>query len=175
MVKKFIKDESGATAIEYGLIAALVSVGIIAGLSVLSEDKIAPANSKIYIANQSEQTIQYVFGHKKNPKSPVRLTGHFNMAPGENKWVDVSAKSWVFFHSKEAPKILRVSVSNVPQINKEFDELNKNSNLSWVMCITQNKMDDVLISTACREEDASLADFYLANPGSEFYILQPKS
>ncbi|MET0408748.1 MAG: Flp family type IVb pilin [Hyphomicrobium sp.] len=28
----FAKDESGATAIEYGLIAAIVGVGIIAGL-----------------------------------------------------------------------------------------------------------------------------------------------
>ena len=28
---RFIEDESGATAIEYGLIAALISVGIIAG------------------------------------------------------------------------------------------------------------------------------------------------
>ena len=27
---RFLKDESGATAIEYGLIAALISVGIIA-------------------------------------------------------------------------------------------------------------------------------------------------
>ena len=32
---RFLQDESGATAIEYGLIAALVSVVIIAGLSVL--------------------------------------------------------------------------------------------------------------------------------------------
>jgi pilus assembly protein Flp/PilA len=31
----FLKDESGATAIEYGLIAALISVGIIAGASSL--------------------------------------------------------------------------------------------------------------------------------------------
>jgi pilus assembly protein Flp/PilA len=30
MVKKFFKDESGATAIEYGLIAAGISVAIIA-------------------------------------------------------------------------------------------------------------------------------------------------
>lgn len=30
MVKKFLKDESGATAIEYGLIAAGISVAIIA-------------------------------------------------------------------------------------------------------------------------------------------------
>jgi pilus assembly protein Flp/PilA len=29
-LKKLIKDESGATAIEYGLIAALISVAIIA-------------------------------------------------------------------------------------------------------------------------------------------------
>ena len=32
---RFAKDESGATAIEYGLIAALVSVAIIAMLSTL--------------------------------------------------------------------------------------------------------------------------------------------
>ncbi len=34
-LKSFIKDESGATAIEYGLIAALIAVGIIAAASAL--------------------------------------------------------------------------------------------------------------------------------------------
>lgn len=32
---RFIKDESGATAIEYGLIAALISVALIGGASLL--------------------------------------------------------------------------------------------------------------------------------------------
>ncbi len=32
---RFMKDESGATAIEYGLIAALISVAIIAGAGVV--------------------------------------------------------------------------------------------------------------------------------------------
>lgn len=32
---RFMKDESGATAIEYGLIAAIISVAIIAGLQVI--------------------------------------------------------------------------------------------------------------------------------------------
>ncbi len=32
---RFIQDESGATAIEYGLIAAIVGVGIITGLGSL--------------------------------------------------------------------------------------------------------------------------------------------
>lgn len=32
MFSRFVKDESGATAIEYGLIAAIVAVGIIAAL-----------------------------------------------------------------------------------------------------------------------------------------------
>lgn len=35
MFARFMKDESGATAIEYGLIAALVAVGIIAALNGL--------------------------------------------------------------------------------------------------------------------------------------------
>lgn len=35
MINHLIQDESGATAIEYGLIAALVSVAIIAALTLL--------------------------------------------------------------------------------------------------------------------------------------------
>ena len=34
-ITRFAKDESGATAIEYGLIAALVAVAAIAGMSKL--------------------------------------------------------------------------------------------------------------------------------------------
>ncbi len=32
LFNRFVKDESGATAIEYGLIAAIIGVGIIAAL-----------------------------------------------------------------------------------------------------------------------------------------------
>lgn len=35
---KFLKDEEGATAIEYGLIAGLVSIAIIAGLTLISPE-----------------------------------------------------------------------------------------------------------------------------------------
>jgi pilus assembly protein Flp/PilA len=38
LVSRFMKDESGATAIEYGLIAALISVVIIGTLSVLGDN-----------------------------------------------------------------------------------------------------------------------------------------
>lgn len=34
-ITRFAKDESGATAIEYGLIAALIAVGIIFALTTL--------------------------------------------------------------------------------------------------------------------------------------------
>ena len=34
-VSRFVKDESGATAIEYGLIAALIAVGIIGAAQLL--------------------------------------------------------------------------------------------------------------------------------------------
>jgi pilus assembly protein Flp/PilA len=34
-IKTFIRDESGATAIEYGLIAALIGVAIIGGVRAL--------------------------------------------------------------------------------------------------------------------------------------------
>lgn len=35
---RFLKDESGATAIEYGLIAALISVALIAGASLVGNE-----------------------------------------------------------------------------------------------------------------------------------------
>jgi pilus assembly protein Flp/PilA len=35
MIKRFMKDESGATAIEYGLIASLIAVAIITILGTL--------------------------------------------------------------------------------------------------------------------------------------------
>ena len=38
LVQKFLKDESGATAIEYGLIAALISVAIIAAATTLGSN-----------------------------------------------------------------------------------------------------------------------------------------
>lgn len=34
---RFLKDESGATAIEYGLIAAILGVGIVASLGPLKD------------------------------------------------------------------------------------------------------------------------------------------
>jgi pilus assembly protein Flp/PilA len=37
IVTRFAKDESGATAIEYGLIAAIVGIGIIVGLGALRD------------------------------------------------------------------------------------------------------------------------------------------
>jgi pilus assembly protein Flp/PilA len=38
LVNRFIKDESGATAIEYGLIAALIAVGIIVAATAVGTD-----------------------------------------------------------------------------------------------------------------------------------------
>ena len=35
LIKNFVNDESGATAIEYGLIAALIAVAMIAGATQL--------------------------------------------------------------------------------------------------------------------------------------------
>jgi len=35
LIAKFVKNEDGATAIEYGLIAALIAVVIIAGVSLV--------------------------------------------------------------------------------------------------------------------------------------------
>jgi pilus assembly protein Flp/PilA len=35
LFSKFIKDESGATAIEYGLIAGIIAVSLVSGLGLL--------------------------------------------------------------------------------------------------------------------------------------------
>jgi pilus assembly protein Flp/PilA len=38
LFSRFVKDESGATAIEYGLIAAIVAIGLIASLQGLKNN-----------------------------------------------------------------------------------------------------------------------------------------
>jgi pilus assembly protein Flp/PilA len=38
LINRFVKDESGATAIEYGLIAALVSIAIISAATTLGSN-----------------------------------------------------------------------------------------------------------------------------------------
>ncbi|URK87122.1 Flp family type IVb pilin [Rhizobium sp. RCAM05350] len=38
---RLLKDKSGATAIEYGLLAALISLGLIAGLGGFSDELLA--------------------------------------------------------------------------------------------------------------------------------------
>jgi len=38
LMNRFVKDESGATAIEYGLIAALIAVAIIGALQALNTE-----------------------------------------------------------------------------------------------------------------------------------------
>ena len=52
VVGKFLKDESGATAIEYGLIAAGISVAIIAVVNTLGgQVKTTFSNVKTSLAN----------------------------------------------------------------------------------------------------------------------------
>jgi pilus assembly protein Flp/PilA len=49
LLNRFAKDESGATAIEYGLIAALIAVAIIVALGLLGNNLRATFN---YVSNQ---------------------------------------------------------------------------------------------------------------------------
>jgi pilus assembly protein Flp/PilA len=45
VVSRFLKDESGATAIEYGLIAALIAVAIITALTTVGSNLGATFNN----------------------------------------------------------------------------------------------------------------------------------
>lgn len=46
-IKRFIKDESGATAIEYALIAALIAVGLVGSLDLVRGALITTFNAVI--------------------------------------------------------------------------------------------------------------------------------
>ena len=59
MLKNFFKDESGATAIEYGLIAALVSVAAVLALEAMGgslKDIFTTVSGKLDAANTSATT-----------------------------------------------------------------------------------------------------------------------
>ena len=45
LISRFIRDESGATAIEYGLIAALIAVVIITGVTAVGSNLSTTFNS----------------------------------------------------------------------------------------------------------------------------------
>lgn len=45
IIARFIKDESGATAIEYGLIAALIALAIVTGATTLGTELGAKFNA----------------------------------------------------------------------------------------------------------------------------------
>lgn len=55
LIARFVKDESGATAIEYGLIAALIALAIMAGAGALGN---AIDNQFSSIANTLEETVE---------------------------------------------------------------------------------------------------------------------
>ncbi len=55
MLKRFLKNEDGATAIEYGLIAALIGVAIIVAVGSVGDslnDTFTNASSELDTANQ---------------------------------------------------------------------------------------------------------------------------
>ena len=57
LVTRFINDESGATAIEYGLIAALISVALIGGATTLGKNissKFTTAASTVGAAKENK-------------------------------------------------------------------------------------------------------------------------
>jgi len=58
-IKNFLSDESGATAIEYGLIAALVSVAAIAALGSLGNSLGVMFNS---VANELSDAVEDTAG-----------------------------------------------------------------------------------------------------------------
>ena len=45
LISRFVRDESGATAIEYGLIAALIAVVIITGVTAVGSNLSTTFNS----------------------------------------------------------------------------------------------------------------------------------
>lgn len=58
-IKSFLSDESGATAIEYGLIAALVSVAAIAALGALGNSL---DNLFTEVSNRLDNAVQQGVG-----------------------------------------------------------------------------------------------------------------
>jgi len=55
LVARFAKDESGATAIEYGLIAALIALAIVAGAGALGNSL---SNQFNRIAGKLDNTVK---------------------------------------------------------------------------------------------------------------------
>jgi pilus assembly protein Flp/PilA len=69
-VTRFMKDESGATAIEYGLIVALIAVVIIAAVTTLGTNlntSLSKAGSAIHYALQRHHVFGKARGASRGP------------------------------------------------------------------------------------------------------------
>jgi len=71
LVSRFFKDESGATAIEYGLIAALIAVVIIGAVTTLGTEGSCQEEASPPI--REEDDGQNVFA--LHLRSPIRIGG----------------------------------------------------------------------------------------------------
>ena len=80
-IRKFLKDESGATAIEYGLIAALVSVAIIAMLSLLGNS-----------LNDTFRTVEDGLAGAADARSVSRLGSQVSAAPAADTFTKAQAR-----------------------------------------------------------------------------------
>ncbi len=87
-VSRFVKDESGATAIEYGLIAALIAVGIIGAARVLGTTISATFTQRLDRDDEVTRTVP--FGADWNfgvvccsPTTPVLCGGSWTSTGGQ--------------------------------------------------------------------------------------------
>ena len=80
-ITKLLQDESGATAIEYGLIAALVSVAAIGALTAMGDSLNAMADQRIRLPHDLHvppQNLQWV--RTSGPQFPTKPVPRFRRA-----------------------------------------------------------------------------------------------
>ena len=80
IVARFANDESGATAIEYGLIAALIAVGIIAAATTLGSSLSGLFNKISGKLNNAPLDLETVVRYRKGGREPPLFFGFLNHA-----------------------------------------------------------------------------------------------
>ena len=108
LISRFVRDESGATAIEYGLIAALIAVVIITGVTAVGTSLSTTFNTlsgKLtevrkngtlgYLRpdGKSQVTVEYQFGKPKRVDTIVISTRGFRARC--SRWSKRSTRSWM--------------------------------------------------------------------------------
>ena len=171
----FLKNESGATAIEYGLIAALISVIIISVLSQCtsqSTNKVAKdASENVTAINHTDERVYFALATRNSDEQPLLL--NVISVLNQTKKLHLYQRVILGFilSYPNTAMALRIEPSRNAS-SARLVPLKPDRSESRSLCLSNEAMRNVLVSTSCTSANSNVVDFYFVMGGTTIYVIE---